>query len=137
MAKKQKDLEVNVSEVLDYLRITGKFAPALREVIERKIVVERAKEKGLRVTPQQLQKAADAFRVTKGLNKAKDTEKWLKSLGITADTLEEFLETNLLINKFKDHLEKKTAKTKYLSKPVVKNSIRNMIYRDWMSKETK
>ena len=137
MAEKTKDLEVSVAEVVDYLRITGGFAPALREVIARKITADAAKNKGLKITTQALQKASDTFRVAHGLHKSSDTKKWLKSNGISEETLEEFLETNLLISMFKDQLEKKTSKTKYLSSPAIKESIRDSIYRDWLKNQLK
>jgi hypothetical protein len=137
MAEKTKDIEVSVAEVVDYLRITGGFAPVLRDVIERKITADAAKKKGLKVTTQKLQKASDAFRVVHGLHKSSDTKKWLKSNGISEEALEEFLETNLLISMFKDQLEKKTSKTKYLSSPTIKESVRNSIYRDWLRNQLK
>ena len=112
MAKKatEKVMEVAVAEVVDYLRLTGKFAPALREVIVRKTTVEAAKKCKLKVTAKQLQKAADIFRKVNGLSKAADTQAWLQANGITVESLEEYLETNLLISKYKDHLEKKFQK---------------------------
>jgi hypothetical protein len=136
-SKKEKQIDVSVAEVVDYMRINGTFLPALRDVVERKLVVEAAAKKGLKVTKGELQKAADAFRVVNGLNKAKDTEVWLSSRGITVEGLEEYLETNLLMSKFKDQLEAKTAKTKYHASPGVKEGVRNMIFQDWLAKQMK
>jgi hypothetical protein len=133
----ERELEISVAEVVDFLRVTGRFLPAVREVVERKLTVEAAKKKGLKVTTQELQKAADAFRLTCGLKKASDTEAWLKSLGITVESLEDYLETNLLISKLKDGLEGKAASQKYLSSPVVKDAIRGMIYQEWLGKQMK
>ena len=134
---KEKEMEITVAEVVDYLRITGKFAPALQEVVERKVAAEAAKKMGLKVTGPQLQKAADVFRSITGLSKASDTSRWMKSIGITVDTLEEYLETNILISKLKDALEKKTGKKKYQDSQEIKESVRNMIYRDWLAKQLK
>ena len=137
MAKESQDLEVFTAEVVDYLRLTGGFASVLREVVERKITANAARTKGLKVTTQKLQRASDAFRVALGLHKSSDTKKWLKSNGISEETLEEFLETNLLITMFKDQLEKKTSKTKYLSTPTIKEIVRDSIYRDWLKNQLK
>lgn len=137
MAKELEDLEVFTAEVVDYLRLTGGFAPVLREVVERKITANAARTKGLKVTTQKLQRASDAFRVALGLHKSSDTKKWLKSNGISEETLEEFLETNLLITMFKDQLEKKTSKTKYLSTSTIKEIVRDSIYRDWLKNQLK
>jgi hypothetical protein len=135
MGKKQKQIEVNVSEVVDYLRINGQFLPALQQVVERNLTVAAAKKLGLKVSKVQLQKAADTFRIANSLNKAKDTEDWLASRGITIEYFEEYLEHNLLISKFKDELAKKTSKTKYYKDQSIEDSVRNMIYQDWLTKE--
>ncbi len=137
MAKESQDLEVFTAEVVDYLRLTGGFASVLREVVERKITANAARTKGLKVTTQKLQRASDAFRVALGLHKSSDTKKWLKSNGISEETLEEFLETNLLITMFKDQLEKKTSKTKYLTTSTIKEIVRDSIYRDWLKNQLK
>lgn len=137
MTKKSNEIEVAVAEVVDYLRITGQFAPALRGVVERKVAAEAARKNGIKVSTKQLQKAADIFRHTQGLTKASDTETWLESLGVSLEVFEEYLETNFLISKFKDQLNKKAGKTKYLSSPEIKESIREMIFEDWMIKELK
>ena len=137
MAKKGVEIEVAVAEVVDYLRMTGRFSRALREVVARKVAVAAARKMKLRVTTAQLQKASDTFRMMHNLNKASDTNRWLKANGLTVEALEDYLEANLLINKLKDALEKKTAKSKYLSSPIIKESIREMIYKDWLEKELK
>jgi hypothetical protein len=134
---KLNELEIAVAEVVDYLRMTGQFSPALQEVVQRKITAEAAKRARIKVSSGELQKAADAFRVANGLNKASDTDRWLKSNGLTLETFEGFLETNLLINKFKDALGKKTPKGKYLTSPAIKESVTEIIYVDWLAKAMK
>jgi DNA topoisomerase IA len=133
----QKELEISVAEVVDFLRVMGRFQPAVREVVERKLAVEAAKKKGLKVTVQELQKAADAFRLANGLKKASETEAWLKSMGISVEALEDFLEANLLIGKLMDTLESQETPQKYLTSPLVKDAVRGMIYQDWLGKQMK
>ena len=137
MAVKKNEIEVAVAEVVEYLRITGQFSAARREVVARKVTAEAARKKGMKVTKGQLQKAADAFRIANGLNKASDTDRWLKSNGIAVEAFEDYLETNLLLSKFKDALNKKTGKGKYLNTVEIKDSVKEMIYRDWLIKELK
>lgn len=124
-------------EVVDYLRITGQFLPALREVVQRKITAGAAKRARMKVSTRELQRAADAFRVAHGLNKAKDTDEWFESNGISVEAFEEYLQTNLLINKYKNNLEKKVSKRKYLESQMVKESVRELIYQDWPQKQMK
>jgi len=137
MAKKGKssgaaELEVAVSEVVDYLRLTGAFAPALAEVVGRKVTVEAARKAGTKVTAGELQAAADTFRVFTGLHKASDTNRWLADNGLSLDALENHLEENLLIGKFKSALHRKAAK-RYVAAPEVQDSIRQLAYRDWLA----
>ena len=137
MAKKEKELEIAAADVVDYLRINGDFSPALREVVQKKITVQAARKAKLKVTTRELQKAADAFRMAHGLHKASDTNEWLESNGISLEALEEYLETNLLINKFKESLQKKVSNRKYLNSRSVKELVREMIYEDWLKKQMK
>ncbi|MCC7571505.1 hypothetical protein KO465_09350, partial [Candidatus Micrarchaeota archaeon] len=95
------ELEVGVQEVMDYTRFTGAFAQNLREVVRRKMTVQAAREKGLEVTDEELQKAADVFRTVNNLTTAEQTTNWLQGRGLDLDTLENYLEANLLIYKFK------------------------------------
>jgi hypothetical protein len=133
----EKEMEISVAEVVDFLRVTGRFQPAVREVVERKLAVAAAKKKGLKVSVQELQKAADAFRLANGLKKASATEVWLKSTGISVEALEDFLETNLLINKLMDTLASQETPHKYLASPLVKDAVRGMIFQDWLGKQIK
>ncbi len=132
-----KELEVSVSEVVDYLKLTGGFSPALREVVKRKITAQAAKENGITIPDDELQRAADAFRIVNGLSKASDTENWLKSIGVSMDTFEEYLETNLLMSKYKDALEEKADKEKYILTEPVQETIREMAYQEWIQKQLK
>ena len=137
MAKKKNELEITVAEVVDFLRITGQFTPLLAEVVERKITAEAARERGIKVTGAELQRAADTFRAVKDLSKASDTARWLKETGIGVDVLEDYLETNILISKFKDTLEKKGNKARYAARPGIQEAIREMIYQDWLKSQLK
>jgi len=107
MAKSICQLEIDVAEVLDFLRMSGAFNPALSEVVKRRTTAEAAKNYGISVSTEELQKAADAFRDEHGLLKASDMRKWLKTNGLSIDAFERHLETDLLIGKFKDVLQAK------------------------------
>jgi hypothetical protein len=134
MAKKEKEIEIKMEDVLAHSKITGNYVPVLQEVIERKVTVEAAKKGGITVTIPQLQRAADVFRINYNLSKAKDFENWLASLGISIDVFEEHLEENLYISKFKDSLEGKANKAKYLAAPEIKSKIRDLVYQEWLAK---
>jgi FKBP-type peptidyl-prolyl cis-trans isomerase (trigger factor) len=106
-------------------------------VVVRKVSADAAREKGIKVTTDELQEAADAFRSEYGLGKATDTENWLKSNGISLEAFEDYIETNLLIDKLKVKLEteRDKDKEKVLALESVKNYLREAIYQDWIEKE--
>jgi hypothetical protein len=130
----EREIQVNVAEVVDYLRFDGSFAVALQEVVKRKFTIQEAKKRGIVVTDDELQKAADVFRRVKNLNTAEQTEKWLKGRGLSVEALEEYLEANLLIHELKNQLEKEYDKEKYLATEAAKNSIRELAYMECISK---
>ena len=134
MAKKTPEIDIDVAEVVDYLKLSGGFKSALGEVFRRKVTAEAAKRHRIAVSTKELQKAADVLRAVRGLHKAGDTEDWLASNGLSVDALEQFLETNLLISKFKGALEKKANLKKYHASSSVKDSVREMVYQDWWAK---
>lgn len=135
--EKANKIAVTDNDVVDYLKITENYQPTMHEVMERHITKEEAKRIGVTITEQELRSAIDAFRIFNNLGKASDIEGWLKFNGISWEAFEEYLETGLLISKFKDQLEKKTSMAKYLSLPAVKESIREMAYEDWLKKQLK
>ena len=127
--------QVSQDEVLEYLKITGEFAHAERAVRERRLATEAARKAGLKVTPKELQKAADGFRALMDLTKASDTEKWLRKNDLSVDALENHLELNILKSKFIDSLEKDGEK--YHNTKAVKQTVRELAYRDWLAKSMK
>ena len=130
------EMEVTVEEVVDYLRINDEFGNALSEVVTRKLASLAAQDLNLTVTDEELQNAADIFRASKNLHKAEDTEKWMKSIGITTEKLEEYLETGILVSKFKDYLEEQADKAAYLSDGVIRQRLRDLIFQKWIENNT-
>ena len=129
---KKSEIQVSVKEVVDYLRIEGDFAPGLAKVVERKMAAQAARDAGIRVTARELQRAADGFRALRDLNKASVTAKWMKANGIEVEALEDYLETNILLAKFKDKLAKAAPKNLVNSK-AVKELVRALAYQEWLA----
>jgi radical SAM protein with 4Fe4S-binding SPASM domain len=126
------DLSVSLQEVLDYLRVTGRFTRALHEVAARKITAEAATRDGITFSRKDLQKRADEFCLALGLNKAGDTNRWLDLMGLSHEILEEHLRTELLVNKFKENLLERADSEKLLSSPPIQESVKEITYREWL-----
>ena len=129
---KVEGIDVSVAEVVTLMRINNQFDAALRDTILRKMTAQAARESGIEISDEELQGAADIFRISKGLHKSGDTAEWLVSKGLSVDDLEEFLETSLLVAKFKEALEQKADKPKFLTSPVIRSTVKEMIYQDWL-----
>jgi len=129
-------VQVTVLDVVDYLRISGEFGPALEEVVRRRVTADAAAKSGIKVTAAELQKAADGFRAIRDLLKASDTERWLKANGITLDAFESYLETNILISKFKDQLARQAGE-RFAKAKGVKDATRELAYCEWLEKAMK
>jgi len=137
MSIKLEEMQVGVAEVVDYSKINGSFSEALKEVVKRKITVEEAKKRGVEVSEEELQQAADIFRTVNKLNTLEGTETWLKERGLTVEALENYLETNLYIYKLKDELVKEVDQEKYYSAPIIRDSLRHLAYQEWLTKLVK
>lgn len=131
------EVEVAVSDVVDYLKISGRFTPALRAVVERSLAARAAKKAGLRVTAKELQTGSDVFRMAHDLAKARDMKSWMRAVGVTEESFERYIETNLLVSKFKDRLLKKASPSKCLSSAVITASVREIAYQDWLREALK
>ena len=128
----ERELRVTVAEVVSLLKITGRFSPALQEVIERKVTVASAREAGLEASDNELQQAADLFRLVNGLQNAENTVAWLRESGISDEQFEEYIEATVLIRKFKDFIEDTTSPDMYISSPEIQEAIGDMMYKDWL-----
>ena len=81
--------EITIQDVLDFARVSGAFAAVSREVAApRRRLPPPGRE--ICVTDDELQKAADAFRIVHGLKSAADTEKWLSGSGLTVEAFERY-----------------------------------------------
>jgi hypothetical protein len=127
---KPEELEVAVAEVVDYMRINGDFAPALAAVVDRKITAAAARAEGMDVSDEELQRAADRFRATRDLHRAEDTTRWLAANGLTVNALEHHLEEEILIRKFKNHLQQNSGDLSESNE--VKAAVRKLAYQRWL-----
>ncbi|MCE5244269.1 MAG: hypothetical protein ABFD98_09170 [Syntrophobacteraceae bacterium] len=132
---KVEEIEVSVAEVVNMMRINNQFDAGLREAILRRVTSEAARKSGITVSDEELQDAADVFRIGRGLHKSEDMKEWLCSKGLSLDDLEQFLETSLLVAKFKDALEQKADRAKYLDSPAVRTAVKEMIWQDWLREQ--
>jgi len=95
--------DVSLAAVLQTLGHTGRTAFLIDAA--RELLVERAaRERGLSVSDEELQSAADTFRTARNLHRADDTRAWLATRGWEATDLERYLELQLLRARLIEHI---------------------------------
>jgi putative peptide maturation system protein len=97
-------VELSVHDWLKGLHQRGRLLPLLGEAVVAEFVTAQARAAGLTVSAEELQAAADAFRRRAGLASAERTSAWLAGQRLAVVDLEDALERELLVAKFKDHL---------------------------------
>ncbi|MFV2066423.1 MAG: peptidyl-prolyl cis-trans isomerase [Pirellulales bacterium] len=96
--------EITEEDVVSRLKIGGAWFGALAELSNEALVRQAAEQEGLSVSDDELQKAFDDFRLSRGLHKADETHRWLTDEGLTVDEVESMLEAGILSQKLAEEV---------------------------------
>jgi parvulin-like peptidyl-prolyl isomerase len=91
--------KISSDEVVSRLKLAGEWYGALDELSDEAELAQAAKQEGVSVTDAELQEEFDAYRISRGLEKADETKSWLKSTGLAVEDVEAFLEAGILRRK--------------------------------------
>lgn len=91
--------QISDSEIIARLKLSGIWFGAQSELEDEALIAQAAKKEGLSISDAELQEDFDAFRASRGLEKAADTHEWLKQSGLKVEEVESFLEAGLLSSK--------------------------------------
>jgi parvulin-like peptidyl-prolyl isomerase len=95
---------IESSEIIKLLRKERQLKPFCQQVLQKKVIDKAAEERGLTVTPEEIQVAGDKLRRDKRLEKASDTIAWLAEQMISVEDLEAGICDRLLWQKLAEHL---------------------------------
>ena len=95
---------VEFDEIIDLLKKDIQFKEVSQKILEQKIINQAAQQRGLTVTPEEIQAGADGLRREKRLEKASDTLAWLAEQTITVDDWESGICDRLLAKKLAEHI---------------------------------
>ncbi|MEG4801495.1 peptidylprolyl isomerase [Microcoleus sp. ARI1-B5] len=95
---------IESSEIIKLLRKERQLKPFCQQVLQKKVIDKAAEERGLTVTPEEIQVAGDKLRREKRLEKAADTIAWLAEQMISVEDLEAGICDRLLAQKLAEHL---------------------------------
>jgi peptidylprolyl isomerase len=95
---------LSLHDLLYTLKLKGQLPGLIASAVVDKVIADSAMKEGLSVSDEELQQAANAFRLSRGLNKAADTRRWLALNHMQETDLENGLERELLRQKLAGHV---------------------------------
>jgi parvulin-like peptidyl-prolyl isomerase len=99
-----ESITITNEDILEQIKLTCKIPEITEAIIIRNFIEKTAVEAGIKVETEELQKAADKFRLIYQLHSAEDTWKWLDKYSLSLDDLEHIAYTNLISEKLAVHL---------------------------------
>ena len=95
---------VEPDEIINSLKKDIQFKELYQKILEQKIINQATEERGLTVTPEEIQADADRMRREKRLEKASETMAWLAEQMITPEDWEAGIRDRLLAEKLAENI---------------------------------
>jgi len=95
---------VELDEIVDFLKRNIQFKEVYEKILHQKIINQAAQERGITITPAEIQAEADRQRYEKRLEKAAETLAWLKEQMIAPEDWEAGIRDRILAKKLAEHL---------------------------------
>lgn len=109
-----KNLYITAEDIVKILKMSCHMSEIIEDIIVQEIIVQTAKKLGIKVKSEELQKAADNFRLTQKLQSAEITLVWLKQNYLSLDDFQELIYLNVISNKLCEYLFSDRVKSHYL-----------------------
>ena len=97
-------LRVNQTAVVNHLKLSSQLNRTLEGIATCMIIESKAAELNLKVLDEELQQAADDFRLMHNLHNIEATWQWLKNNHLSMDDFEALINTNTITKKLANHL---------------------------------
>lgn len=98
------NITVSVEEIIHQIKLACQIPSTIEDIVHRKIILSTAEEIGIKIEPQELQQAADNFRLINKLWNSSDTWSWLQKHYLSLDEFEELVHIRVLSSKLAQHL---------------------------------
>ncbi|MCT7982170.1 peptidylprolyl isomerase [Laspinema sp. A4] len=95
---------IEAEEIVDFLKKELQFKTLCEKILYQKVIEEASRERGVMVTPEEIQAAGDRFRAQHRLEKAADTLAWLEDQMISPEDWEAGIRDRLLTQKLAEAL---------------------------------
>ena len=95
---------ISIPEIIQYLKLSLQMPSVLVNLVNQKIVEQTAERENINVAEDELQKAADRFRLENDLTSSQGTLKWLENNYLSVTEFEQSLKIDILSHKLAHHL---------------------------------
>jgi parvulin-like peptidyl-prolyl isomerase len=97
-------ITISSADILHQVKLSGQIPTIIEDMVARKVIAAAAEEAGITVETEELQKAADQFRLLNKLQGADATWAWLQKYSLSLDDLEKIAYINVISEKLAQHL---------------------------------
>ncbi|OLT58006.1 foldase protein PrsA [Moorena bouillonii] len=97
-------ITITKDDILEEVKLSCKIPEIIEAITIRKLIASAAAEAGIQVETEELQDAADQFRILSQLGSAEDTWAWLEKHGMTLDEFETMVYNGAIYRKLANHL---------------------------------
>ena len=97
-------ITITTEDILHQVKLSYKIPEIIEGIVTRNIIAATAENAGIAIETEELQKAADQFRLINKLQSADETWSWLQKYSLSLDDFEEIVYANLLANKLVQNL---------------------------------
>ena len=97
-------ITITKDDILEEVKQSGKIPEIIEAITTRKLIAAAAAEAGIQVETEELQDAADQFRIVSQLGSAEQTWAWLEKHAMTLDEFEAMVYNGAIYEKLANHL---------------------------------
>jgi parvulin-like peptidyl-prolyl isomerase len=99
-----KKLTISAEEVLQQVKFSGQLGAVKEAIALHRLIQTTAAERGIEVTPEEIQTCADEFRTANNLEQAEETLAWLQQRELGVEDFEAMIHLSVLQSKLAKHL---------------------------------
>ncbi|WP_375473655.1 peptidylprolyl isomerase [uncultured Nostoc sp.] len=99
-----QSITITNEDILQQVKISCKIPEIVEQIVSRKVISSAAEEAGIKVETEELQKAADLFRLINKITSAEETWTWLEKHSLSLDDFEEIVYSGVVFGKLSQHL---------------------------------
>ncbi|MDJ0729005.1 MAG: peptidylprolyl isomerase [Crocosphaera sp.] len=97
-------IAITDQDILKQIKLSGKVPEMIEGIVKRTVITEEAETTDIKIETEELQKAADQFRLLNNLHSASDTHQWLEKNLLSVEDFEEMLCFSIVSRKLANHL---------------------------------